>query len=253
MKKSRSSASNVLAGKGFYIALSLCVAMVGAACYFAYTQTSKDLSAQLESSLQSEQSVSFTKENVPKSTTYAPSTTTYTRTTTAKPVATEAMVPTTAEPAAVQSAPAAPVNKPTPAPKPVMPVEGDVLNPFSNGELVKSATTGAWQTHNGADLAAEIGDDVVSIAAGTVKSVEEDGLLGVCVTIDHGNGIVSRYCNLNSGVTVTAGDEVKGGDAIGAVGDTAEIESADPSHLHFEVYRDGIFIDPVAYIQGKAE
>ena len=139
--------------------------MVGAACYFAYTQTSKDLSAQLESSLQSEQSVSFTKENVPKSTTSAPSTTTYTRTTTAKPVATEAMVPATAEPAAVQSAPAAPVNKPAPAPKPVMPVEGDVLNPFSNGELVKSATTGAWQTHNGADLAAEIGDDVVSIAA----------------------------------------------------------------------------------------
>ena len=93
MKKSKSSASNVLAGKGFYIALSLCVAMVGAACYFAYTQTSNDLSAQLESSLQSEQSVSFTKENVPKATTTAASTTTYTRTTVAEPAVTEAMVP----------------------------------------------------------------------------------------------------------------------------------------------------------------
>ena len=101
--------------------------MVGAACYFAYTQTSNDLSAQLESSLQSEQSVSFTKENVPKSTTSAPSTTTYTRTTTTTPAVTEAMVPATAEPAAVQSAPAAPVNKP------VMPVEGDVSIPSAMG------------------------------------------------------------------------------------------------------------------------
>ncbi|MGN0589994.1 peptidoglycan DD-metalloendopeptidase family protein [Ruminococcus sp.] len=253
MKKSKSSASNVLAGKGFYIALSLCVAMVGAACYFAYTQTSNDLSAQLESSLQSEQSVSFTKENVPKATTTAASTTTYTRTTVAEPAVTEAMVPAVPESTAPQTTAAVLVHKPEPAPKPVMPVKGEVINPFSNRELVKSPTTGAWQTHNGADLAAEIGDDVVSIAAGTVKSVEEDGLFGVCVTIDHGNGIISRYCNLNSGVTVTAGDELKGGDVIGAVGDTAEIESAEPSHLHIEIYRDGVFIDPVAYIQGKTE
>lgn len=51
MKKNSKS---ILSGKGFYVALALSVAMVGAACYFAYTQTSNDISGRLESSSSSE-------------------------------------------------------------------------------------------------------------------------------------------------------------------------------------------------------
>ena len=53
--------------------------------------------------------------------------------------------------------------------------------------------------------------------------------MGRMCTIDHGNGITARYCNLNKGVTVQTGSEVDAGTIIGAIGDTAEIESAESS------------------------
>ena len=78
-----------------------------------------------------------------------------------------------------------------------MPIEGEILNPFSNFELVKSKTTGVWQTHNGVDISGNLGDEIKAMTSGTVIEVTEDALWGVCVTIDHGNGITARYCNLN--------------------------------------------------------
>ena len=69
---------------------------------------------------------------------------------------------------------------------------------------------------------------------------------GYTVTIDHGNGIITKYCNLNSGVTVQVGQQVSSGEEIGAVGETADIETAEKSHLHFEVYKNGSFADPLS-------
>ncbi|MDE7121702.1 MAG: M23 family metallopeptidase, partial [Oscillospiraceae bacterium] len=129
------------------------------------------------------------------------------------------------------------------------PLDGEIIETFSNGELVKSATTGVWQSHNGIDIAGTLGDAVCAMNAGIVENIENNALWGVTITIDHRNGIYSRYCNLNTGVTVNAGDHVEAGTIIGAVGDTADIESALDTHLHFEVLRGEIYLDPVAYIQ----
>lgn len=251
--------SNVT-GKGFYIALSCSIAMVGAACYFAYTQTAGRMVEQLDSNgsesqmeLQTEPSTQKPiSEYSSRITTAAVaeqsanlSTTTHTTAVTVPlpvvDVAVDTIVTETVTEAAIQTA-AAP---------PVLPVNGEVLNPFSGGELVKSATTGIWQTHNGVDLAASIGDSVVSMAAGTVQSVKNDALWGVCVTIDHGAGLVSRYCGLAADVTVSEGDTITGGTVLGAVGSTAEAESAEPSHLHFEVLQNETYIDPIVKINGS--
>ena len=48
--------------------------------------------------------------------------------------------------------------------------------------------------------------------------------------------------------TVKAGDSVKAGDVIGAVGDTAILESADKPHLHFQVFKDGTPVDPADFL-----
>ncbi|MDE5885055.1 MAG: peptidoglycan DD-metalloendopeptidase family protein [Oscillospiraceae bacterium] len=133
------------------------------------------------------------------------------------------------------------------------PLDGEIIETFSNGELVKSATTGVWQSHNGIDIAGTLGDAVCAMNSGIVESIENNALWGVTITIDHRNGIYSRYCNLNTGVTVNAGDKVEAGTIIGAVGDTADIESAMDTHLHFEVLRGEIYLDPVAYIQSTEE
>ena len=130
----------------------------------------------------------------------------------------------------------------------VMPVNGEVINPFSNGELVKSETLGIWKTHDGVDIKSEAGTQVKAINKGTVSKVWEDALWGNCVIIDHGNGIESHYYNLSKAVTVIEGDEVNSGEVIGAVGDTAEIEAAEASHLHFAIKRNGKWIDPISFI-----
>lgn len=243
------NSKSVLNGKGFYIALTLSVAMVGAACYFAYTQNSDDMTGNVDSGF----GVASVTENEREAANI--------QTDVTKPAAereytvltkqTESVIVTVA---AEQETEAADIDSEsdeqwqnTAQPQSFtlsMPVEGEVLNEFSDGDLVKSNTTGAWQTHNGIDIKAAVGDVVTASGAGTVSAVENDPLWGVTVSIDHGNGIVTRYSNLNSGVTVQAGQEVSSGEEIGAVGETADIESKEDSHLHFEVIKNGSYANP---------
>jgi len=131
----------------------------------------------------------------------------------------------------------------------IMPiVDGEVINEFSNGELVKSATSGIWQTHNGMDIGAEVNTPVQAIDDGTITKVYEDALLGICVTIDH-QDYTANYCNLDKGVLVTEGDVITKGTIIGTVGNTSVSESALESHLHFEVLKGGKYINPLDVLQ----
>ena len=251
MKKNSKS---VLSGKGFYIALALSVAMVGAACYFAYTQTTDDITGQIESVAENSNSSISEREAANVQTDVPKATTALTKHVWAEQteITTETEVTELeTEPEADQTAneneyyeKAEETAKPQER-KLSMPVDGEIISEYSNGELVKSATTGAWQTHNGIDIKAAAGDAVVAADSGTVSEVKDDPLWGVTITIDHGNGIVSRYCNLNSGVTVQAGQDVSSGEEIGAVGDTADIETAEESHLHFEVIKNGSYTCPL--------
>ena len=130
----------------------------------------------------------------------------------------------------------------------IMPVNGEILEPFSRGELVKSSTLGIWKTHDGVDIAAKAGTPVRAMNSGEVTSVTEDPLWGYTVIIDHGSGLMGYYYNLTSAVTVSEGDKVQSGQTIGAVGESAEIEAAMQTHLHFGLKKNGEWIDPLAYI-----
>ncbi|MCL2077292.1 MAG: M23 family metallopeptidase [Oscillospiraceae bacterium] len=130
----------------------------------------------------------------------------------------------------------------------VTPVEGEVVQPFSNGELVKSKTLGVWKTHDGVDITAPLGTEVKAMTNGVVSEVYSDPLWGVCVVIDHGDGILGCYFGLDKNVMVSVGQEVSSGDVIGAVGDTAEIEIAESPHLHFGIKKNDEWIDPMEFI-----
>lgn len=134
----------------------------------------------------------------------------------------------------------------------VMPLEGDIINAFSNGELVKSETLGYWETHDGVDIKGNLGDKVVAMTGGTVTKVLEDPLFGTEVIIDHGNNIEGHYYNLEKAVDVAEGDTVNSGEKIGSVGDTADIESKLPAHLHFGIRQNGDWIDPILFINPNA-
>ncbi|MBR5088065.1 MAG: M23 family metallopeptidase [Ruminiclostridium sp.] len=135
------------------------------------------------------------------------------------------------------------------APK-TMPVAGaSVINPYSGGELVKSETLGVWKTHDGADLAAPVGTAVSAMMKGVVSEVKNDPLWGICVVIDHGDGVIGHYCGLAENVAVKAGQEVSMGEIIGQVGETADAECKLEPHLHFGVTVGGAWTDPIKFIE----
>ncbi|MFR3812076.1 MAG: peptidoglycan DD-metalloendopeptidase family protein [Ruminococcus callidus] len=112
---------------------------------------------------------------------------------------------------------------------------------------MKSETTGTWQTHNGVDLSCAAGADVFAIDTGTVSKVCSDALWGYTVTIDHDNGVTSRYCGLDGSLEVREGDTVQTGQKIGVTGASPDLESALEPHLHLEVQKSGVYVDPTAY------
>lgn len=67
---------------------------------------------------------------------------------------------------------------------------------------------------------------------------------GNVVEIDHGKGLVARYCGLSDKNLPKAGDEVEQFDHIGTL-DTVPVEAADGAHLHFTVAINGKTVDPL--------
>ncbi|NLZ52876.1 MAG: M23 family metallopeptidase [Thermoanaerobacteraceae bacterium] len=130
-----------------------------------------------------------------------------------------------------------------------MPAMGKVIIPFAMDTLVYSKTLEQWNSHNGIDIAADLGTPVKAAMEGTVAEVRSnDPKLGVVVILEHGSGIQTLYGNLHTDKLVKKGDTVDKGQVIGAVGKTAPFEIEDPPHLHFEVIKDGKNIDPEQYL-----
>lgn len=130
----------------------------------------------------------------------------------------------------------------------VWPVTGTVENGYAMTALVYDRTMHDWRTHDGLDIAAGLGDQVRAAAEGTVKSVYYDERYGSTVVVSHGGGLESVYANLAGTPAVSEGEAVGVGQVIGAVGDTALFESGEVSHLHFAMTRDGQSVDPGEYL-----
>lgn len=128
------------------------------------------------------------------------------------------------------------------------PVSGEAVAAFSDSELTYNAALEDWRTHNGVDLAAELGDPVSAVLDGEVLSVTEDALLGTTITLNHGDGLMTIYGNLAADVTVEQGDTVTAGETLGSVGDTAAGETNEGAWIHFAVEQDGVAVDPMDYL-----
>ena len=133
----------------------------------------------------------------------------------------------------------------------IWPVSGDIAVEYSPATLLFDKTMNDWRTHDGVDITAQIGAKVMSVADGTVTEVVEDDLLGTTVMINHGAGLTSQYSNLASTPTVTEGDAVTMGSVIGSVGDTALGETGEVAHLHFALKMEGESADPADYLPKK--
>ena len=126
---------------------------------------------------------------------------------------------------------------------------GNIIKEWSADIPVFSTTMEDYRLHLGVDISAEPGTPVYAVADGKVESVEFHPMMGQTVVITHANGYKSVYQNMQTATPsgIQAGVEVKAGDAIGAVGDTALIEISEDPHLHFELYKDDVCENPLAH------
>ena len=109
---------------------------------------------------------------------------------------------------------------------------GDKINPFYKVPM----------RHNGLDIIAPAGEPVYAAADGVVKEVIKSRKgLGNVVVIDHGNGYVTRYAHL-ADVEARKGRKVRRGTRLGYVGVSG---NSFAPHLHYEVMRDTLVLDPV--------
>jgi len=225
-----------MAGKGFYIVLLLCVAALGVSGYYLFSGMNEDKGQPVAGPAQVVVTPSPTVRPTP-------------------------VPPPTATPRPTAAVPT-PTAAPTAAPEPTAkvtatatvftwPVKGEVQRTWSLSQLVYDETMGDWRTHDGVDISAAEGTAVMAPAGGTVSDVYTDDQLGTTVVILHANGILSSCANLESVPTVEIGDTVKTGDVIGSVGKSALNESAQASHLHLSMTRDGVSVDPLDFLPAR--
>ena len=206
-------------GRGYYIALALCLAAVGTIGYFALRERPVTVKQQ-------------------------------------EPAPTLDIQPAPTQPVVKPAPVVIPEPEPQPEitepaellPQVVSPLDGTTVTVFSMTELLYDTTMADWRTHDGIDVQADEGAAVKTAAGGTVQSVTDDELMGTTVVIDHEGGYSTRYSSLQKDVPVTAGQQVVAGEVIGRVGTTSAAESQMGPHLHFSVSRDGAVIDPRDYV-----
>ena len=129
------------------------------------------------------------------------------------------------------------------------PVEGDIMQEYAQENLVYSKTLEEWTTHNGIDIKADKTTVVKAAEAGTVKSIKNDPRYGLTIVIEHDSTYQTVYSNLLTSEFVVEGEKVEKGQSIGTVGNSAVFEVADEPHLHFEILKNSIQVDPNIYLK----
>lgn len=216
------------AGKGYYIALILCAAAIGITSYVYYRNADPVQEVSVQETAQPDV-VAGTQipEDVPVLATepqiQVPSTTPSTQATTPPPTE----------------------RKPL---KTTSPVSGDAISGYSMEALSYNQTTRDWRVHNGVDLAAEAGTEVLAAADGQVNTVFQDDAMGYTVVIRHADGYTTKYASLSEDVLVSPGEVVTIGQTIGYAGDTALVESTLGTHVHFGVTYNDEPMDPAEFL-----
>lgn len=104
--------------------------------------------------------------------------------------------------------------------------------------------TGRRTFHAGIDISNTLGTPIYAYSAGTVTGAGWEGALGNTITINHGNGLVTKYAHLDS-ILVSVGQSVAGGQHIAGMGKTGYVTGV---HLHFEVLVNGVHQNPLNYL-----
>ncbi len=123
----------------------------------------------------------------------------------------------------------------------VEPVNGKRTGIFGSVRIMNGQ---ARNPHNGEDIGAPLGTDVVATNDGVVRLAVDHIFSGKGVFVDHGLGFYSMYFHLSE-VLVKEGDRVRAGQIVGKVGATGR---ATGPHLHWGVKLNGARVNPYALL-----
>lgn len=132
----------------------------------------------------------------------------------------------------------------------VKPVDGKVARAYTEDPVFWDSTS-TFRPNFGIDIQADQGKAVVAVADGRIEEINTDTQDGVQIVINHQNGLKSVYSNLDPKVSVSKGQAIRKGDAIGKVGKTTIRAAYEKygSHLHFAVLSGKEYVDPAKYVK----
>ena len=201
-----------LRGKGFYVALAVCLLGAGLASWALIQNAVQGGDPQSQINQEVPSWDSSDTEVVEKPVTSQPK---------SSSAASNSQSTSSSQGQASSSSPASAAQQSEPASQQtasngvfVSPISGETVNPFSDGK---------------------------------VTAVRDDDIWGTVVEIQFEGGATGIYKSLAQKVTVKEGQTLKSGDVIGTVAQSIPGESKLGTHLHFELKKDGAYVDPAAY------
>lgn len=126
----------------------------------------------------------------------------------------------------------------------IKPIDGEIGMNYSDERLVYSKTLEEWLTHKAIDFKADVGTEVKAIADGVITEMYVDKKFGFTIVIEHEKGYVSKYSGVIENDVLNVGNVLKQGDYISTVGEATGFEFDEGSHLHFEILKDGVNVEP---------
>ena len=122
------------------------------------------------------------------------------------------------------------------------PVDGRLIGSF--GPRQDPFSGEGQEIHKGVDISGEVGTPIHVTADGLVRFAETQSTFGRLVVVDHGGGVETWYAHM-SRIYVHAGQEIRRGELIGAVGMSGRVTAP---HLHYEVHVNGRPVNPYQYL-----
>ncbi len=121
-----------------------------------------------------------------------------------------------------------------------------IITKYSDDTPVYSETLNEWACHVGIDFECLAGENVPAAANGVVKEISEDDIYGISVLIEHQDGFTTLYRGLET-VSVKQDELVAKNQNIGTALSSLPYEAHLPAHIHFEVQKNGLSVNPMSF------